>query len=127
MSRTHQEIFERYVHAGPISRDPDAVAALFTPDGVFEAPLLPAGHALPRRLSGREEIRTGIGAFHHHPAFQGAVDLARSRYVLHETADPDVFIVETDTAFVAAGEISLVQIFRIRDGEIALMRDYFAA
>lgn len=127
MSLTHQEIFERYVYAGAISRDPDAVAAMFTPDGIFEAPLVPADHPLPRRLEGREAIRAGVGAFHTYPAFQGAVDVARSRYVLHETADPDVFIAETDTAFVAAEAISLVQIFRIREGEIALLRDYFAA
>jgi hypothetical protein len=57
---THQQIFERYVYAGAIQRDPDALAALFTDDGVFEAPLIPAGHPLPGRLAGREAIRGGL-------------------------------------------------------------------
>jgi hypothetical protein len=38
---THKEIFERYLYAGAISRDPDAQAAMFTEDGVYEAPLIP--------------------------------------------------------------------------------------
>ena len=55
--------------------------------------------------------------------------MAKSRYVLHTTADPDVFIVELDVALEVDGGIettSLVQIFRLQDGKIALLRDYFA-
>jgi ketosteroid isomerase-like protein len=129
VSLTNREIFERYVHAGAISRDPDAVAAMFTEDGVFEAPLLPDGHPLPRRLAGRAAIRAGVGAFQQHADHQGAVDLEQSRYVLHDTADPDVFIAEIDTVFGGDDDpatVSLVQIFRLRDGKIALLRDYFA-
>jgi ketosteroid isomerase-like protein len=40
-----------------------------------------------------------------------------------------VFIAEIDTVFDVAGQtvtMSLVQIFRLRDGKIALLRDYFA-
>ena len=55
---------------------------------------------------------------------------ARSGYVLHDTADPEVFIAEIDVAFDHSdGEpttMSLVQIFRLRDGRIARLRDYFA-
>ena len=130
MEQTHKQIFERYVYAGAIQRDPDAQAALFTDDGVFEAPLVPEGHVLPRRLDGREAIRAGVGAYHQHPAYQVTVDTARSGYVLHDTADPDVFIVELDTVLVGpegqATTMSLVQIFRVRDGRIASLRDYFA-
>jgi len=127
VSLTHREIFERYISAGAIGRDPDAVAAMFTEDGVFEAPLVPDGHPLPRRLAGRAAIRAGIGAFQQLDAGQGTVNLEQSRYVLHDTADPDVFIAEIDAAFDEdGGTMSLVQIFRIRDGRIALLRDYFA-
>jgi ketosteroid isomerase-like protein len=122
---THKQLFERYVFAGPISRDPDAMAELFTEDGVLEAPLVPDGHALPRRLEGRESIRTGVTAYHREPAFQGKVDTERTGYVLHETADPDVFIAEID-AVVDGATVSLVQIFRVRDGRISVLRDYFA-
>lgn len=51
MTLTHKEIFERYMYAGAISRNPVAVAAMFTEDGVYEAPLIPDGHRLPRRLT----------------------------------------------------------------------------
>jgi hypothetical protein len=126
---THRETFERYVYAGAISRNPDAIAELFTEDGVFEAPLVPPGHALPRRLDGREAIRAGMGAYHQEPLFAGRVDTAMSRYVLHDTTDPDVFIAEIDT--VVEGPHGhrttwpLVQIFRLREGQIAMLRDYF--
>jgi ketosteroid isomerase-like protein len=121
---SHKELFERYIYAGAITHNADAVAALFTEDGVYEAPLLPDGHRLPRRLDGREAIRVGVAAFHD-PAHQGTVDYERTGYVLHETADPDVFIAEID-AVVNGTTMSLVQLFRLRDGQIALLRDYFA-
>ena len=127
---THKEIFERYMYAGAISRDPDAVAAMFTEDGVYEAPLVPDGHRLPRRLTGRDAIRTGMSAFHRELASPGTVNAGQSRVVLHDTADADVFIVELDAVLDHPGgqreRVSLAQIFRIRDGQIAELRDYFA-
>ncbi len=122
MTDTHRGIYERYLFAGAISRDPDAFAGLFTEDGVYEAPLLPAGGPLPRRLAGREAIRAGIGAFQQGEA--GEVDPQRSGFVLHETTDPDVFVAEMD-AVVDGEAIALVQIFRVREGRIASVRDYF--
>lgn len=116
------------MHAGAISGDADALAELFTEDGLFEAPLVPDGDVLPNRLAGRAAIRAGIGAYHTDPASAGTVDTTRSRYTLHETADPDVFITEVDTVLTADGRdtaMSLVQIFRLRDGKIAHLRDYF--
>jgi ketosteroid isomerase-like protein len=129
MVLTHGEIFERHVYASAISRDPDAYAAMFTEDGVFEAPLVPPGHPLPRRLVGRDAIRTGSAAYQRLPAYQGTVDFERSGHVLHETADPNVFIAEIDTVFDGADgqptTMSLVKIFRVRDGQIVSLRDYF--
>jgi ketosteroid isomerase-like protein len=128
---THKEIFERYIYNGAILHDADATADLFTDDGVFEAPLLPDGHALPRRLEGRDAIRAGLAAYQQHPGHQVTVDMKRSAHVLHDTADPDVFIAEIDTVLIGPGgrstTMSLVQIFRLRDGRIARLRDYFAA
>lgn len=129
MALTHQEIFERYVYAGAVTRNPDAIAAMFTEDGVFDAPLAPDGHPLHRRLVGRDAIRAGISAYHQQPIYQGTVNPERSAVVLHDTAEPDVFIAEIDAAFDEADgrrtTMSLVQIFRLRDGQIALLRDYF--
>ncbi|MGW2250972.1 nuclear transport factor 2 family protein [Kitasatospora sp. NPDC001660] len=132
MSRTPQQIFESYVHAGALTRDADALAETFTEDGVFEAPLVPADAAFPRRLVGREQIRSAMAAYYERSAKPDRVpNLAKSVYVLHTTADPDVFIAEIDTVFDGDGSgadttVSLVQIFRIRDGRIARLRDYFA-
>jgi ketosteroid isomerase-like protein len=127
---THKEVFERYIFAGAISRNPDAIAELFTEDGVYEAPLVPEDHSLPHRLAGREAIRSGIGAYHADPP-PGAVNAEMSGYVLHDTSDPDVFIAEIDAVMDTADghhiTMSLVQIFRLRDGRIASLRDYFAA
>jgi uncharacterized protein len=125
----HKEIFEQYLYAGAITRNPDAIAALFTEDGVYDSPLVPDGHPL-RRLVGRDAIRTGTGVYHQQPTSLGTMSLERSAYVLHNTLDPDVFIAEIDVAFDEADgrrtTMSLVWIFRLRDGQIAMLRDYFA-
>ena len=128
MDLTHKEIFERYLYAGAITRNPDAIAAMFTEDGVYVAPLVPDGHPL-QRLVGRDAIRAGTSVYHQQPAYQGTMNVERSAYVLHDTADPDVFIAEIDVAFDEADggrtTMSLVWIFRLRDGQIAMLRDYF--
>jgi len=125
---THKEIFERYLHSGAITRNPDAIAAMFTEDGVYEAPLVPDDHPL-RRLVGRDAIRTGTGAYHREPAYQAPINAERTAYLVHDTADPDVFVAEMDVAFDEPGgrrtTMSFVQIFRLRDGRIARLRDYF--
>jgi ketosteroid isomerase-like protein len=117
------------MYAGAISRDPSAVAAMFTEDGVYEAPLVPDGHRLPRRLAGRDAIRAGMGAFHRELASEGTVNAGQSQLVLHETADADVFIAELDAVLDHPGgrsePVSLIQVFRVRDGQIAMLRDYF--
>jgi ketosteroid isomerase-like protein len=127
---THKEIFERYMYAGAITRNPDAIAAMFTEDGVYDAPLVPDGHPL-HRLVGRDAIRTGTSVYHQQPTtYQGTMNPERTAYVLHDTADPDVFIAEIDVAFDEADgrqtTMSLVYIFRLRNGQIAMLRDYFA-
>jgi hypothetical protein len=129
VSTSAHEIFEKYIWAGAVSRNANAVAALFTSDGVLEAPLVPPGHIYPRRLEGREAIRTGLAAYYKRvPRTDLTPNTAESRYELHLTDDPEVFIAEIDTVFDGAGAptfVSLVQIFRLSDGLIASMRDYF--
>jgi ketosteroid isomerase-like protein len=123
---TPQELFERHLYAGMTS-NPEAQAALYADDGVFEAPLMPKGAEFPHRLEGQDALREGFAAMHLRArADTRVVDMANSRYVLHTTADPEVFIVEMDAAFVDADPMSLVQIYRVRDGRITLLRDYFA-
>ena len=79
---------------------------------------------------GRDAIRTGTSVYHQQPTYQGIMNVERSAYVLHDTSDPDVFIAEIDVAFDEADgrrtTMSLLQIFRLRDGAIAMVRDYYA-
>jgi uncharacterized protein len=131
MTADPQEIYRRYLMASAFNRDPDALAGLFTDDGVIEAPLVPPGHPYPRRLEGPAQIREGMAAYYQRSAAGTAqkVDTGKSRFVLHTTADPGVFIAEIDTVRTGpAGTTTmpLVQIFRVRDGKIAMLRDYFA-
>jgi ketosteroid isomerase-like protein len=83
-----------------------------------------------RRLVGRDAIRTGTSVYHQQPTYQGTMNVERSTYVLHDTTDPDVFMAEIDVAFDEADgrrrTMSLLQIFRLRDGQIAKLRDYFS-
>ena len=112
---------------------------MFTEDDVFDAPLVPDGHPLPRRLVGRDAIRTGTSVYHQQPTYQGTMNLEGSAYVLHETPDPDVSLPRsTSPSTKPTGDgrrttddgrrttMSLVQIFRLRDGQIAMLRDYFS-
>ena len=85
-------------------------------------PAAPAGRPAAEPAGRPEAIRAGIGAFQQDDP--GAVDPGRSGYVLHDTADPDVFIAEID-AVADGSPFALVQIFRLRDGRIAHLRDYF--
>jgi SnoaL-like domain len=130
---TPQEIFERYMFLGALTRNADELAEMFTADGVLEAPLVPPGGAFPRRLVGRDEIREGLAAYYERSANSGRsrheLQTSKSRYVLHTTTDPDVFVAEVDTLLEGLTEtttMSLVQIFRLHDGQLALVRDYFA-
>ncbi|WP_107470734.1 nuclear transport factor 2 family protein [Streptomyces sp. ERV7] len=130
MSSSPQEIFRNLVYAGTLTRNADALAELFTEDGVLEAPLVDAGAAFPRRMEGREQIRSAMAAYYARQTSDGgAPNTEKSGYVLHLTDDPDVFIAEIDAVFDGGGAdttVSLVQIFRVRDGKIARLRDYFA-
>jgi limonene-1,2-epoxide hydrolase len=114
----HRELLQRYLHAGAISRDPVAVAALFTADGIYETPLS------AERLVGRDAIAT----YQAPPPPVGTLNPGLTRYVLHETTDPDVVIAEIDVAFDGPDgpfTYPLVQIFRVRGNQIAHLRDYF--
>ncbi|MFI5844333.1 nuclear transport factor 2 family protein [Catenuloplanes sp. NPDC051500] len=119
MSAEAQQVFEEYVVAGAMLRDAEAVAALFAEDGVLEWPLQRV------RFAGRDEIRAALSEFY---ALQPLLeaDPERSRYELHASADPDTFFVEIDTAYPGSDEMtSMAQIFRVRDGAIVRLRDYF--
>ncbi|KAB8185470.1 nuclear transport factor 2 family protein [Microbispora catharanthi] len=104
--------------------DLDGFADLFAPDGVIELPFAPPG--MPVRVEGREAIRD----------FSSGQATAALRIEdmwttsVYETTDPEVLVVELETrALVTATgapyQARSVQVFRIRDGQILLLRDYW--
>ena len=107
-----------------LDQDTEGFVALFAPDGVIELPF--AGPDLPGRLDGREAIReftrrSAAGPIH--------IDDLEATAV-HHTADPEVVIVEliTRVTLTSTGRAFTgrsIQVFRIRDGQIVLFRDYF--
>jgi len=106
-----------------LSGDIDGFVDLFAPDGVIEAPFAPPG--APSRLEGREAIRE----YSHHLM---ASPLRLEDYEvteLYQTQDPEVMIVEmrtkgtlttTGLSFAATS----IQVFRVREGQIVLFRDF---
>ena len=122
---TPQEIFERHIWTG-MTGNAEMRANLYAHDGVYEAPLAPENGTVPRRLEGRDALRAGFTKMHRlAQSDPRKPDMPNSHLVLHTTSDPDVFIAELDAAFENAATMPLLQIYRLHDGEIVLMRDYF--
>ena len=107
-----------------LSGDVDGFADLFAPDAVIEAPFTgPPGTTM--RLEGREAIRA-----YSRRVMSSPLRLEDFEVVdLYQTQDPEVVIVEmrtkgtltaTGRSFVATS----IQVLRIRDGQIALFRDF---
>jgi ketosteroid isomerase-like protein len=107
-----------------LDQDTEGFVALFAPDGTIELPF--AGPEMPTRLDGQQAIRdftrrSTAGPIH-------LDDLEAT--AVHHTADPEVIIVElvTRATITSAGRTFTgrsIQVFRIRDGQIVLFRDYF--
>jgi ketosteroid isomerase-like protein len=106
-----------------LNGDADGFAALFAPDAVIETPF--AGSAgMPARQEGREAIRESA---HRVVALLRVEDFEVSE--LYQTEDPEVVIAEvrakgTVTTADRPFTTTSVQILRIRDGRIVLLRDF---
>jgi uncharacterized protein (TIGR02246 family) len=106
-----------------LSGDADGYADLFAPDAVTEMPFAPPG--APSRLAGREAVRA-------HARQVMAAPLRLEEYEvteLHQTQDPEVVVVEMRTrgTLTTTGQsfaATSVQILRIREGRIAVFRDF---
>jgi uncharacterized protein len=103
--------------------DIDGFADLFAPDGVIEAPFAPPG--APARLEGREAIREYSRHLMASPLRLVDFEVIE----LYPTQDPEVVIVELRTkgTITTTGRpftATSIQVLRIREGEIALFRDF---
>ena len=106
-----------------LTGDADGYADLFAPDGVIESPFAPPG--APSRLAGREAIRE-----YSRRVIASPLRLEEFEVVeLYQTQDPEVVIEEvrskgtlttTGRSFVTMS----IHIYRIREGQILLFRNF---
>jgi len=117
---TPREVFTRLIDGISARRWPE-LADLYAEDAVVD---MPFAIPQPRRLHGRETVRTHFAA-----AARGPLRFEVHNVVVHETADPEVIIAEFDyhgrvaptgRKFTAAN----VQVLRVREGRIVASRDY---
>ena len=121
-----REVLMRYLRAG-VDGDRAGRTALFSDDAVVEFPFAPEG--TQRRFAGKEEISSMFSMIGD-TALQGEIRVDEEATVLtvHETVDPEVLIAESEVHVdTPMGRLRLpyIQVFRIRDGQILLFRDYF--
>jgi ketosteroid isomerase-like protein len=120
-----REAFTRFRHhllAGTSA----GLETLLADDGVVETPFAPPG--VPRRTEGREAF--AARAVPQREALRGRVRFTAVRdVVVHETADPQVAVIEYEVEAVresdglrAAAPFAVV--VRVRDGRVALWREY---
>ena len=120
---TPADVLARRCHL-TLAGDADGLADLFTPDAVIEVPFAgPPGR--PARLEGREAIRQNARQMMASPLRLENYEVAE----LYQTQDPEVVITEmrakgTVTTTGRPFAVTSVQILRIRDGRIALFRDF---
>jgi uncharacterized protein len=119
---TPRQAFER-IQQTTLTKDP-AFSDLYSEDGVHELPFAPPG--APRRIEGRENIR----AFFDRAAGAAPMTFKEFRNVkIHDTADPETIICEYDLhgTVTKTGDpftFSYILVITVRNGRLALVRDY---
>jgi uncharacterized protein (TIGR02246 family) len=122
-SATPADVLARRRHL-LLSGDIDGFVDLFAPDGVIEFAFHgPPG--TPVRIEGREAIRAYSRQVMASPLRLEDFEVVE----LHQTQDPEVAIVEmrskaTLTTTGRSFAVTSIQILQIRDGQIALFRDF---
>jgi ketosteroid isomerase-like protein len=106
-----------------LTRDADGFADLFSPDAVMEAPYAPPG--IPARLEGREAIREHSRRVMASPLRLDDYEVAE----LHQAQNPEVVIAEMQATGVVTTtgwsfRTRSIQVLRIREGQIVLLRDF---
>jgi uncharacterized protein len=120
-TRTPRETVELLLRT-TVEGSRDDIADLYAPDVVIELPFTPDG--IPSEMKGRENMRARMRAAAGMFGFDAVRDVT-----LHETADPEVIIVEyriqgTVTATSAPFTLSYITVTRVVDGLIVASRDY---
>lgn len=118
---TPREVFARMQEAWLGGRDD---GDLLAEDVVTEAPFAPPGH--PKRREGRDNVLSFYRP--QRAAFPVRFEEVRD-VVVHETADPEVIVVEytlagTVTTTGRRGSAPFIGVLRVRDGRVAGWREY---
>jgi ketosteroid isomerase-like protein len=122
VTTTPREVFE-CLQRQVLERGGEGMADLMAIDGVVEWPF--AGPGAPRRLEGREAIRSFVSG-----SRVRVLELQELRSVaVHETHDPEVIVAEVEARgrVVATDRpfrLSAIMVLRARNGEIVSYRDY---
>jgi len=122
MAATSREVVDRVLRAS-LEMDTDTFVDLFAPDGYVEWPYRPEG--VPDRLEGRDRLREFLDS-----QAKGLVRFDEYRdTVVHETADPEVVIVEYEahgTVLPTGAPLhqTIIAVIRVRDGLVVSYRDY---
>lgn len=120
-TRSPRETAELLLHTVVHGRRPE-IADLYAPDVRIENPWAPDG--IPSEAGGREALRARMASTEELWSFDATRDV-----VLHETADPQVVVLEyrvdgTVRASGATFTLGFVSVLRVVDGLIVSARDY---
>jgi uncharacterized protein len=122
VAATSREAVEQLLRASR-EQDTEAFVDLFAADGYVEWPYRPEG--IPGRVEGRDQIREFLTG-----QANGLVKFDEYRNtVIHETADPEVVIVEYEahgTVIPTGAPLhqTIIAVLRFRDGLVVSYRDY---
>jgi len=121
--RTPRQVFA-YMRQQWLANGADAGDTLLAEDAVVETPFAAPGH--PRRFDGREEFLAfaAAGRSSLPVRFEECRELA-----IHETADPQVIVVEYELAGTVTttgrhASASFIGVLRVRDGLVTEWREY---
>ena len=119
---TPRQVFARMQRAWLAQKGFDADQ--LADDVVIEGPFAPPGH--PRRVEGRDRVLAHYGP--QWAAFPARFDEVRN-VVIHDTADPEVIVVEYELAgtVLATGRQAsapFIGVLRVREGKTVLWREY---
>ena len=90
-----RDVFEAVKHC-VLALDANGFANLFAPDAVMDFPFGARAVGLPTYLEGREQIRCHMAAGMARARAAGLRMIGYDAVLMHETADPEVIIVEFD-------------------------------
>ena len=121
-----RDLFDR-LHKSVINYDAEGQTELFATDAVWEFPFAPEG--FPNRIKGRDKIvnvaRTGM----ERSKQTGRHITGYQNVMIYETSDPGVIFAEFELlgqmSTSESYQIPYIQLLKVQNGKIVLLRDYF--